>query len=419
LGKLGPKTASLPATRKRNNATGKDQSGAVRDRDGNLMGHVQTDPNGQTWFTPNAPPGILTSPPLKAEVLGNGAILIGGRVIGQQDQGDHPRQTNKTAAASGKSVTLTVKILPETFGPKQPKPKTTVALPGAPVSGDLASVATPTPNPNDKPADKPDNGAAKGFEGLWLGGDNTIIRHVKDGDTIRVILVYGEPDMTAFGWVIGEDTGKGTVSGRTMTGNNFLPRQMFPQCPDRIAMPFTATMDASGNRFTTSTRIMRRPDPAVCRFVLGEEWSNGLWITRITEAEAAEIIKASKASVAQAQAPDVSTTKTPEFNTGTSENTGVPTLPTQTYDIQSASALLNRALLNTNNSLCAGLIEGLDMTIQGYDDTLREYERIAPTGNPDFDELRLEILNSTKQGLSLMAQQVEQCLSISGGPPKE
>ncbi|MBL4757546.1 MAG: hypothetical protein JKY32_07895 [Rhizobiales bacterium] len=412
LGKLGPKTASLPATRKQKNATGKDQSRAVRDRDGNVIGHLQTDPNGQTWLTPNAPPGVLTTPPQKVEVLGNGAILIAGRVIGQQDQGDQPRQSVKvaTATASGKSVTLTVKILPEIFGPKRPKPKIGVALPGAPVGAESASIATPSPIANDKP----DDGAARGFEGLWLGWHNTIIRHVREGDTVRVILVYGPPEMTASGWVIGEDTGKGTVSGRTMTGKNFLPRQMYPQCPGRLAMPFKATLDASGNRFTTSTRIMRQPDPAVCRFVPGEEWTNGLWLTRITEAEAAEIIKTSKASVDQAQAPDVSTTKVPEFNTGIPENTGAPTLPTQTYDIPSA-----RALLNTDNTLCAGVIEGLGIKIQGYDDNLRDYDQSEPTGNPNLDELRFEILDSAKQGISVMAHQVEQCLKISGGLPKD
>jgi len=409
LGKLGAKTPVSAVSASKKTSEPKDPSRAVRDRDGNVMGHVQTDPNGQTWFAPNTPPGILTSPPQKVEVTDSGAVILSGRVIGQMGPGDYPQQPAKIAFAQGMRVTLVVKITPGGGGPTMPPPKTSLANPQAPIVSEPAPLATPTARAPDV-----SEGQTKGFEGLWLGWNNAIIRNVRDGDIIRGILEYGPADMTAFGWAVGDVTAEGTVSGSVMTGQSVLPRQAFPQCPDRVVMPFKATMDASGDRFMTSTRIMLQPDPAACTFVPAEKWSNGFWITRITEAKANKIIAASKAAADQVPAPNITTRKIPAVDPGIPENTGTPPLPTKPLDMASA-----RALLSSDNTECAGIVKGLAVTIQSYDDALADYERGETTGNANLDGLRLEILDATRQGVSVMAQQVEHCLKIFDALPAD
>jgi hypothetical protein len=404
LGKLQDKTPASPALAPRKTSEPQDPSRAVRDRNGDVMGHVETDPNGQSWFAPDTPPGILTSPPQKVEVTQSGAVILSGRVIGQTGPGDLPQQPAKLAFAQGKRVTLVVKITPGGFGPTRPPPKTSLAIPQAPIVPEPASPSTPSGRAPDV-----SEGQAKGFEGLWLGWNNAIIRNVRDGDVIRGILEYAPADMTAFGWAVGDVTAQGTVSGSVMTGQSALPRQAYPQCPERVVMPFKATLDASGDRFITSTRIMLQPDPAVCTFVPTTEWSNGFWITRITEAKARELIAASKADADQVPALTIAPPKFPVGDLGTPENSSTPALPAKPLDMARA-----RALSKSDNTACAGIIEGLAETLQSYDDALAVYERSEATGNANLDELQLKMLDASKQGVSAMVQQVEQCLKIFG-----
>jgi hypothetical protein len=409
LGKLKDKTPASPVSASRKALAPKDPSRAVRDRNGDEMGHVETDPNGQTWFAPDTPPGILTSPPQKVEVTESGAVILSGRVIGQMGPGDHPQQPASLAFAQGERVTLVVKITQGVFGPTRPPPKTSLVIPQAPIVPEPAPPTTPSGRIPDV-----SEGQTKGFEGLWLGWNNSIIRNVRDGDVIRGILEYGSADMTAFGWAVGDVTAQGTVSGSVMTGQSVLPSQAFPQCPDRVVMPFKATLDASGDRFMTSTRIMLQPDPAICSFVPAAEWSNGFWITRITEAKAREIIAADKAAADQLPAANIAPPKIPVGDLEIPENAGIPALPTSPFDMASA-----RALSNSDNTECAGLIEGLAVTIQSYDDALADYERSEATGNANLDGLQLKMLDATKQGVSAMAQQVEQCLKFFDTLPAE
>ena len=105
IGALGKAPAT--ARQEENPAESPPEDGGARrviGRDGREIGRVARDPNGQWSFEPLTPPDILTSPPPPVSVTGDGAVIMGGVVIGRiATAGGGATGTAPTGAIAGPS----------------------------------------------------------------------------------------------------------------------------------------------------------------------------------------------------------------------------------------------------------------------------------------------------------------------------
>ncbi len=134
------------------------QGRPVRNSAGDIIGYVENGPNGpngRTWFSPGNYPDILTSPPQRVEVVGNGAIVLGGRVIGQTGTVGENNNTMKSFFASGKSITLTVTVNSGTTTSDRPlaPANDNTAVPDVAQSGKNKTTASVTTNSDAKTSD--------------------------------------------------------------------------------------------------------------------------------------------------------------------------------------------------------------------------------------------------------------------------
>ena len=267
------------------------QDRAVRDAQGDVIGHVRLDPTGTAWFSPLVPPGILTTPPQPVEVLEGGQVILGGRIIGQLEPKRKGASLSMTALSGGQRIELLVAILP----------------------GEGQTVTT-------APAQEAERGT--GFEGLWLGWKGSVIRNLREGNRIRGVIEKLPAEMVATGWKLGDSFYEAEIEGEKLVGQAFIPLSGIPGCQGVFArMAFEAWLVDRGEGLASRIEVMG-PGPG-CQYTNTGRWTPMITATRITEPQDTPEMQTGPAAEEGERAPE---TPVPPEAIGEPE-TGQPGLP--------------------------------------------------------------------------------------------
>ena len=285
IGKLGPK-AKPSAGGKRHDSADAAEGGAVRDAKGHIIGHLRKDPTGKIWFSPEVPPDILVTPPQAVEVLGNGQVILGGRIIGYAQPQKGGRQVGQAPLPKGEQIELVVRVVHDA------RPKTAIAAPPAPAvripapaMPQLVIPGTP-PAPAAPKGETPRETRGAGFEGLWLGWRGAVIRHVREGNVIKGVIVKATPEDLKFGWKVGDVFYEGVVKDGKLTGTAFIPFTTSPDCgPKRAKARFEAWLVDGGEAINSRAEILGLEKG--CKIVHTGKWGPLIKAKRIHDEGAA------------------------------------------------------------------------------------------------------------------------------------
>ncbi|MDQ7080850.1 MAG: hypothetical protein Q9M41_09315, partial [Paracoccaceae bacterium] len=281
IGKLGPKVRKRAAGKHRE-PTESARGRPVRDAQGSTIGHLQKDPTGKIWFAPEVPPGVLATPPVGVEVLGNGQVILGGRIIGYAQPEKGGRQAAQTTLPKGERIELVVRVV------QGGKPKVAIAPDTAPATR-VPAPALPQlvfPGMPSAPAapksEIPRETQGAGFEGLWLGWRGSVTRNIREGDRVKAVIVKAPPEVLKSGWKIGDTFYEGVVKGGRLTGTAFVPLSLRPGCNPKFAKPrFEAWLVDEGEAIKSRIEVLG-PGKG-CEFVHTGRWAPLFKATRIHE----------------------------------------------------------------------------------------------------------------------------------------
>ncbi len=286
IGKLGPKAQETAGGK--HQEPGESAAGRlVRDAQGRIIGHLQKDPTGKIWFAPQVPPGVLATPPVGVEVLGNGQVILGGRIIGYAQPEKGGRQMAQATLPKGERIELVVRVVqggkPKIAIAPDTAPATRVPAPALPQLVFPGMPATPAAPKSEIPRET--QGA--GFEGLWLGWHGSVTRNIREGELVRGVIVKAPPEVLKSGWKIGDVFYEGVVKDGKLTGTAFMPLTMLPGCAPKLAKArFEAWLVDGGEAMKSRVEIMGRGK--ACEFVHTGRWAPLFKATRIHDAAAGQ-----------------------------------------------------------------------------------------------------------------------------------
>jgi len=279
IGKLGPKVRKRAAGKHREPAESA-RGRPVRDAQGSTIGHLQKGPTSKIWFAPEVPPGVLATPPVGVEVLGNGQVILGGRIIGYAQPEKGERQMAQTTLPKGEKIELVVRVVqggkPKVAIAPDTAPATRVPAPALPQLVFPGMPAAPAAPKSEIPRET--QGA--GFEGLWLGWHGSVTRNIREGQTLRAVIVKAPPEVLKSGWKIGDTFYEGVVKDGKLTGTAFVPLSLRPGCNPKFAKPrFEAWLVDEGEAIKSRIEVLG-PGKG-CEFVHTGRWAPLFKATRI------------------------------------------------------------------------------------------------------------------------------------------